>query len=344
MAEKKSALLTHDTLQIREHVALAAWSNYKIGGEARYFCEPRSVDALREVLMWAKERGLPFFILGGGTNVLIRDEGFAGLVVKPHLAFMEASGADVRAGTSVPMPDLLDFCAARGLAGLEWAGGLPGTVGGAIRGNAGAFGGEIKDCVRAVEVLDAGAFRIRTRSNAECNFGYRTSVVKERQGQEVILAATLSLRTGEEKAIRRAIEEKIAYRIERHPMEYPNIGSMFKNVPLAGLNAGVDYVRADAVRVAPSGNPPVPAFVAPAKVDPFPVIPAAYLIAEAGLKGMRENGAMVSPKHPNFIVNAGNATARDVRALMQAVQQGVKKQFGIMLHAEVELFPESPHE
>ncbi len=218
------------------------------------------------------------------------------------------------------MSDLLDFTAKNGLAGLEWAGGLPGTVGGAIRGNAGAFGSETKDAILEVTSIDISKKDIKLvkRNNLECKFGYRNSFFKQYDGREIITEAIFSFQKGEPAAIAKAIVEKINYRKMRHPMEYPNIGSIFKNVDLKIIakNRQEDFLHV-------------------VKSDPFPVVPTAYLITEAGLKGVSFGGAMISSKHPNFIVNSLNASSSDVKHLIKLVKVTVKKKFGIELEEEI---------
>ncbi len=270
---------------------------------------------------WEREKakGKGVFILGGGTNLLIGDKGFPGLVIKPEFRTLTQNGEEIWAGSGVSMEHLLEFATLKKLSGLEWAGGLPGTVGGAIRGNAGAFGGEIKDNVRSVESATLSSKpTIARRTNEECRFGYRTSVFKERGGKEVILSAVFALKKGDRNRIREGIEEKIQYRKDRHPLEYPNIGSIFKNVDWCAVPQKHREVLRRIV-----------------KLDPVPVVPTAYLISEAGLKGISFGGAMISPKHPNFIVNVSNARAKDVEALIELVKTKVKKQFGVTLEEEV---------
>lgn len=301
-------------------VDLHQYSNYKIGGPASFFYHAKNFYNLTRAVERAKKEEHKIFVLGGGTNLLISDEGFHGLVLKPDLNFIQYEGEILKVGAGVLMSDLLEFAADRGLSGLEWAGGLPGTFGGAVRGNAGAFGGEIKDVVVDVASLDISSpcLKIVKRNNAECAFGYRNSIFKRNDGREIILEATLILQRGDKKAVRDAIEEKIKYRRERHPIEYPNVGSIFKNVDLKlvpdELHSQLDHVI---------------------KQDPFPVVPTAYLISEAGLKGIACGGAMISPKHPNFIVNMRHATAQDVKQLINLVKTTVKEKFNVELEEEI---------
>lgn len=307
----------------RRNVKLSAYSNYKIGGVAGYFCAPTSADeivaALRE---WkkTKRRTQKIFILGGGTNLLINDRGFDGLVIKPSIGGISADEVKIRVGSGVLMRELVDFAAIHGLSGLEWAGGLPGTVGGAIRGNAGAFGGETKDVVFEVASLNIAKKepRLMKRMTNECAFGYRMSIFKINDGDEIILEAVLQMKTGDPAVIARAVAEKINFRETRHPMDYPNIGSIFKNVDAKTVP---QKLQKDIARVI--------------KNDPFPVVPAAYLIAQSGVKGVSFGGAMISPKHPNFIVNVLDASSDDVKSLIKLVKSRVKKKFGIVLEEEV---------
>lgn len=354
-------------MKFQENIPLSQYSNYLIGGPARFFFEAKNADEVRWAAKEARRQDLKVFVLGGGTNVLIGENGFDGLVLKPNISFIERSGSNLRVGAGTLVAELLDYAIAEGLSGLEWAGGLPGTLGGAIRGNAGCFGGEIKDVVSEVESFDIATGKVLRRMNPECKFSYRSSIFKEcdadigvvrvdsqgqnvgssgnnagllnrvASGREIILAATLALRPGDPKAIRRAIEEKIEYRKNRHPLEYPNVGSIFKNVPVTQIDADIMQIDANYIRVHPRGKPRRSAFTAPVKIDPFPVVPAAYLISEAGLKGVSFGGAMISPKHPNFIVNALGAKAEEVLALIQLVKSDVKYKFGIELEEEIQI-------
>ncbi len=305
-------------IAFRENVSLTQLTSYRIGGPCRYFFAAQNVAELADALRAAQEKKIKTFVLGGGTNLLANDKGFAGLVLKTEIIFTKARGIEIEVGAGTAMADLLDFCAKKGLSGLEWAGGLPGTVGGAIRGNAGAFGGEMKDAIQAVRSLDVRTLKQIERSNKDCRFGYRSSIFKERNGKEVIVGATLTLKKGNIKKIKNAVKEKVNYRLARHPMDYPNIGSIFKNV---------DVKNVSRIHLA--------AFKKVIKRDPMPVVPAAYIISETGLKGVSFGGALISPKHPNFIVNALAATSSDVKNLIGLVKGEVKKKFGIELDEEV---------
>jgi UDP-N-acetylmuramate dehydrogenase len=238
----------------------------------------------------------------------------------------------LKVGAGESIPQFLNFLVSHGLSGFEWAGGLPGTVGGAIRGNAGAFGGETKDAVAEVVSLDISGRtpKLIKRNNKQCRFGYRNSIFKMRDlnlrtsdvqsigPKEIVLEVVFQLKRGDKQAIKEAIEEKIRYREERQPLDYPNIGSIFKNVDLHRVPK---KLRASLAHVI--------------KKDPFPVVPTAYLISESGLKGIVCGGAMVSPKHPNFIINALGAQADDVKKLISLVKSEVYGKFKIKLEEEI---------
>ena len=302
-----------------EAVDLKRFSNYRIGGPARYFKRARTVKELIEAIEWAGEKKIPIYILGGGTNILWGDRGFDGLVIKLDFDSIEVNGSRVTAGASVLMSTLVQATIGRGLSGLSWAGGLPGTFGGAIYGNAGAFGGEIKDIVRKVVSLDMETLKLKERSNTECQFRYRNSIFKV-EGREIILQGTVELTPGNKRILYENVVAKMNYRGKRHPLEHPNIGSIFKNVPVGELDKELAEPHRQVI-----------------KTDPFPVIPAAYLIDKAGLRGMSFGGAMVSPRHPNFIVNVLDAKASDVVALIELVKEKVKEKFNIQLEEEVRI-------
>ncbi len=324
-------------MKFRENISLAKYSHYKIGGPARFFFESKNERETAWALREAKARRLSVFVLGGGTNVLLPDSGFDGLVIRPVITGMKSGRKNtIEAGAGVPMEKLLAFAAGRSLAGLEWAGGLPGTLGGAVRGNAGCFGGEMKDVVVSVRSIDPRTTKIVERSAKACAFSYRESVFKQagRRGAagEIIIGATLALAPGNRREILRSVREKIEHRQRNHPLEHPNIGSIFKNVPLASVcRSKRSFERAVAVGVLEFRGSRFSV-----KTDPVPVISAAKLISESGLRGVSFGGAMISAKHPNFIVNALGAESRDVKTLMSLAKLEVRRKFGVSLDEEVQ--------
>lgn len=306
-------------ITIQENVALAPFTTFKVGGLARYFVTVRSVEELQEALQQARQQEWPIFILAGGSNLIISSVGFAGLVIHVQIVSHAVENNHLTSGAATLMSTLVDESITAGLAGLEWAGGLPGTFGGAIRGNAGAFGGEMKDVVETVTTVNHHTGELRQWTNADCQFEYRGSIIK-REPHEVIIEATLSLEPGNKEQLRATADDHIRYRQEKHPLEFPNAGSVFKNTPVES--------------VPPSALPQFEPFI---KTDPFPVVPTAKIIAEAGLAGLKVGNAEVSTKHTNYIVNRGQATGEEIIELIKQVKQKVEEKFGITLEVEPEL-------
>lgn len=303
---------------VEENVPLAPHTTFKVGGSARYFAKVTTRRALIELLAFAKEQKWPVFILAGGSNLIVSSTGFAGLVIHLDIRSHAIEGNVLCSGASTTMKQLVDASIEAGLAGLEWAGGLPGTLGGAIRGNAGAFGGEMKDVVQSVTAIDITTGRETTRLAKDCAFEYRGSLFKHHP--EIIVSATIVLRPGQKAELRAAADGHIRYRQEKHPMDLANAGSVFKNTPVEKIPAKT-----------------LPHFEGSIKTDPFPVVPTAKIIADAGLQGLRVGDAQVSEKHTNYIVNLGNATGEEIVELIGQVKAAVKKKFGIMLEIEPEL-------
>lgn len=311
---------------IQKDISLKEYSSFKIGGSAKYFLQVSNKEELIAGLKEWENLSIAFpdeekriFVLGGGTNLLISDNGFSGFVIQNSIKFIERNGDVVTVGSGVLVSDFLNFCIENSLSGFEWAGGLPGSIGGAVRGNAGAFGGETKDSVFKVESLDLETLGTKTRDNPECNFGYRDSIFKSGEGKkEIIISVSFKLAQGDSAKIKKIADEKINYRKNRHPLSYPNAGSVFKNVKVSNISAEV-----------------LRKFKNHIKNDPFPVIPAASILSRIDLKGKRIGGAKVSEDHPNFIVNVDNAISSDVKDLIELEKEAVKEKLGIELEVEI---------
>lgn len=306
--------------RLKKGVKLGRYTTYKIGGPARYFFTAKNEEQIAGAVSWARRQSISYFILGGGSNILVSDKGFNGLVVKIQNTTYNMQHAKIEAGAGVNLPKLVRVTVDNGLKGIEWASGIPGTFGGAVRGNAGAFGGEIKDILTSVRFLDEKG-NTRTISNKECGFVYRGSIFKENP-EYVILSATLALEPGDKKALQKFSKDKIAYRASRHPLEYGSCGSVFKAI--------------DVNDIPPRNFDAYPRFRESIKQDPFPVVPAACFIDEAGLKRYRIGGAMVSDKHPNFFVNYKQAKAEDVTKLIEYVKHTLSEKFGVAVEEEVQ--------
>lgn len=310
---------------IQTNIPLKKYSNFKIGGPASYFFEFKSEEDLKKgFIEWRQlKKDLPIFILGGGTNILFSDEGFDGLVIKDSINFIKREGEFISVGSGTLMGSFVTFCEQSSLTGLEWAGGLPGTVGGGIRGNAGAFLGEMEDNLVEVVSIDINTLKIKKRNHKECRFGYRQSVFKSGDGKkEIILSVKYKLKKGNKEEIKEKTQAKIDYRIDRHPLDLPSIGSTFKNVDVEVVSRKVLEEFKDSI-----------------KPDPFPVIPVAKLLVALNFKGKEIGGAKFSEKHPNFIVNFKNAKAKDVIALIELAKKEVKDKYGIILEEEIMIVP-----
>ncbi|MEW6267864.1 MAG: UDP-N-acetylmuramate dehydrogenase [Thermodesulfobacteriota bacterium] len=289
---------------VRRDEPLARHTSMRVGGPADLFCEVESEDALAGLLSWVSERGVPVFLLGGGTNLVVADAGIRGLTVKLGRSFARTEWGDERdgvvrvvAGAAANFKRLVLEVIERGYGGLEFGEGIPGTVGGGVLMNAGAFGGEIANVVEALRGV-SGAGERRRLVRDELPFAYRKLDLPP---GFVVTALEMRLTRGEPAAIAARVADAKRKRGRRQPLGLPNAGSVFKNPP--GDFAG-------------------------------------RLIELCGLKGRAIGGAQVSPQHANFIVNTGNARAADVRALMDEIRDTVWQRCGVRLEPEVRLVGE----
>ena len=302
---------------LQKNILLKNHTTFKIGGPAKYFLIAKDKKTLLKAISVAKSYKVPVFVMGGGSNLLVSDRGFAGLVVKIQFTKLSLKANRVIVSEAgLLMKDLVDAAIRKGLAGLEWAGGLPGTVGGAVRGNAGAFGGEMKDSVLQVEALD-DKLKLKKLNNKQCGFSYRSSIFKQKNWP--VLSVSVKLKKGGQKKLRQIANSHINYRKEKHPLEYPNAGSVFKNVDVKEIPAKCKNLFLDKV-----------------KKDPFPIVPSAWIIIEAGLVGKKIGQAQISKKHSNYIVNLGGAKAQDVLRLIEFVKKEVKRKYSIILEQEIQ--------
>lgn len=314
---------------VKKNISLKEYSSFKIGGLAQYFVSIKNSPLLIEAVKWAVEKKIPFFIIGGGSNTLFFDETYKGLVIRTNSRKVKVENCLMKADTGVLLAELIKLSVDYELSGLEWAAGIPGTIGGAVCGNAGAFGINIKDIVNKITVLDLENFQKRVFSNDQCKFSYRSSIFKKEK-KFIILEVEIKLaseKKNKEEIIEK-IESNLLYRREHHPFEFPSIGSIFKNPAISDIfgNKQNDFKSKDKKFVNIRGNS-------------MPVcegkIPAAYLIDQCDLKGKKIGGAQISEKHPNFIINTNGARAEDVMILISLIKQKVRNKFGIFLEEEV---------
>jgi UDP-N-acetylmuramate dehydrogenase len=271
---------------------------FRLGGPAAYFARPRTIDELQAILRRAREEGLPFKVLGGGSNVLVRDEGVEAVVIhleSPFFSDVSTRGEIIEAGAAVPLTALISQSARAGLGGLETLTGIPGTVGGALRGNAGGRQGAIGSVVRRATVVDA-ANEIQVRERDDLSFADRESNLDE----PVILSAEFELTVEDPEAVVRRMRRVWIIKKENQPYGHQSSGCIFK--------------------------------------DPSPDISAGALIDQAGLKGTRHGGAEVSDRHANFIVAHPGAKAADVLLLIDQIRQRVWQQFGYDLELQLQVW------
>lgn len=301
-------------IKVQENVSLARLTTFEIGGNARYFVETRSENDIQDAIAWAKEKGIPHIILAGGSNVLVPDEGLDALVIKIVSGDHSISESTLKAEAGCNLLHLICAAAEQGLGGWEKLAGIPGTIGGAVRGNAGAFGPEIKNFVSWVNVLDSNTGESHEFSNAECQFAYRMSYFKKHP-ELIITNVHVQLTNVDPEESLRVVEETIREREKRHIQNVRAAGSFFMN-PVAPEHVR-EMFEAEKKTTSREGR-----------------VPAGWLIEKAGMKGAHVGGAKASTQHPNYIVNANNATAAEVRALAAQIKNEVKKQFGIDLKEE----------
>lgn len=306
--------------KIKREVSLKNFTTFKIGGKAKCFLEVKDEKELRSALEFSLRENIPFFILGGGSNLLVSDKGFKGLVIKIGGKRIEKRGEEIFVFSGTPLPSLVSFFQKKSLSGLEWVVGIPGTVGGAVRGNAGAFGKTMGDIVSQVKVLEVKEGKIFSRNflQKECQFSYRESIFKKEKNliiQEIIFP----LKKGIKEEIEGKIREYLSYRKEHQPLEFPSAGSVFKN-----------YQGKIGDKRILEEFPEIEEF------NKKELIPAGYLIEKAGLKGLKKGNVMVSEKHANFIINLGDGKAKDVFWLINFIREKVKEKFKVELEEEIE--------
>lgn len=301
-----------------ENEPMTKHTNFRIGGPAKWFVEVRSVEELLAVLEVARTENIQSFVFGGGSNILVSDAGFDGIVMKIGMRAYEIRGTSVRAESGVLSSALARATANLGLSGLTWMISLPGTIGGAVRGNAGCFGGETKDVITSVEVLRDG--KIVTLIKNELQFGYRHSMFKTKDNHDIILAASFELKEGNVEDLRAEIDDQLLKRKASQPFDAGSAGCMFKNV---------DVTEEDLQRLSRKLD-------IPAEMRLSRRLSVGWLIDNLDLKGMTIGGAKISEKHGNFLVNTGGATADHVVQLIALVKMRARDEYGILLEEEVQ--------
>jgi UDP-N-acetylmuramate dehydrogenase len=304
-------------LRVSAQVPLSPYTRFGIGGPAAILAETTSVASFLEALRIVRQSGQPFVMIAGGSNLIVADEGFPGIVVRYAASGIRVEGAAVSADSGAELQSLVDFTIGRGLKGIQTLTRIPGWVGGSIYGNAGAYGRSISEVVRTVSCTDGE--QVRTLTNAECEFHYRDSIFK-RHKNWIILSTELALQPADPEELRRAASEIERIRDQKFPPSMKCAGSIFKNLLLAELPPGV-------------------AAQVPENVIREGKVPAAWFLEQAGAKGMATGAIRVSDYHANLIYNTGGGTARDLCALIAELKSRVRDRFGLTLEEEVQYIP-----
>lgn len=294
---KELEKIISDKSRIMYDEIMAQHTSFKIGGAADCFIIVELKSDFIQIMKYVKENNIPFFVMGNGSNLLVSDKGIRGVVIKLGDEFrkINCDGDFITAGCACSVNALAQAALENSLAGFEWAFGIPGSVGGAVFMNAGAYGGNMADVLYSTTYLDEN-FNECVLDNVGHNFGYRKSVFKSGEIKGIILETTLKLNTGKKEDIWANMQKYIGARIDKQPLNMPSAGSVFKR---------------------PDGH-----FVG-------------KMIEELGLKGFSIGGASVSEKHGGFIVNSGNATAEDVKSLISYIKNKVKEEYGVELETEI---------
>ena len=285
-----------DCNNVKFNEPMKKYTTMKVGGPCDAIVFPENIDEIKEVIKFCKTENMKYYVIGNGSNLLVRDEGIHAIIIKIGNKFSKISVENdvvtVLAGATMPL--VSQYAKNNSLSGFEFACGIPGTIGGGIKMNAGAYGSEISDVLETVTFMDENQ-NIKTITNKECDFGYRKSIFINNPNY-IILSATFKFKHDEKEKKKKKMKVNSEARREKQPLEYPNFGSVFKR---------------------PEGY-----FVG-------------KLVSDSGLRGYTIGGAQVSTKHTGFIVNIGNATCQDVLDLIKYIQDTVYKKFNVKLHPEV---------
>ena len=289
-----------DEKRVLQQESMAKHTTFRVGGPADYFVTPKTIEEVQAAIALCKAHNLPYYVLGNGSNLLVGDKGYRGVIIQLYkeMSAITVEGTKVRAQAGALLSRIGNVALEAELTGFEFASGIPGTVGGAVVMNAGAYGGEMKDILESATVLTQDG-EVLTLYNSELELGYRTSVIAK--NGYVVLEAVYQLEHGDKEAIRARMDELKVQRVTKQPLEFPSAGSTFKRPE--GYFAG-------------------------------------KLIQDAGLHGFTVGGAQVSDKHCGFVINKGDATAADVKALIEQVADKVMQEFGVKLEPEVKILGE----
>lgn len=304
-----------------ENELMSKHTNLRIGGPAKLFIVANEPSVILDAAAVARKLEIPWMVFGGGSNMLVSDQGYDGLIVQVAFRDVKLRQQTVTVEAGAIMSAVARQTAEAGMAGLEWAVGVPGTVGGAIYGNAGCYGSEIKDSLVTVDCYEIKTGKPEVYPNAKCGFGYRDSLFKHEP--HVILRATFKVTPSDPEPLKKRMEEIMQTRKEKQPLEFGSAGCMFKNFVFKE-ESELERLKQDVKEI-------------PADMLTKRSISAGWLIQQAGMSGEKIGNAQISEKHCNFIVNLGDASAQDVLMLMSKVKMKVRDDYNIMLEDEVQL-------
>lgn len=283
---------------VQYDVDMKKYNTTKVGGTCKCMVEPESIEQVQSVLKYVREENLNYYVIGNGSNLLVKDEGYDGVIIRitNKLSNLKIEGETITVDAGCSLVKVCQMAKMNSLAGLEFACGIPGTIGGAVRMNAGAYGGEMISAVEKVGYIDENG-ELKEIDNAQCEFSYRHSMFVEHP-EYVIVYAILKLHVGNVDEITEIMDKNMTSRREKQPIEWPNFGSVFKRPTQEGVFVG-------------------------------------KMIEELGLKGYKIGGAQVSEKHAGFIINTGDATCKDVLDLIEYIKDKVYNTYDVMLQEEV---------
>jgi UDP-N-acetylmuramate dehydrogenase len=302
-------------MNIQENILLKNISTFKIGGRAQYVIYAESQQDIIEALRFSQDKDLPIGLIGSGCNLLIQDEDIEGVILKMNTKSIEIKDSQIFAEAGVSLAMLANFGHKANLIGLEWAPSVPSSVGGAIRGNAGAFGGETKDKLKQIRVYRGG--RIEDIDASAIDFNYRYSSFKDENNTDIILGGLFELETGDVAASKIQIRDNIIKKSKNQPIGVACSGCIFKNYE-GHIDTGLYNQYPDLSLFVEKG-----------------IIPSGYLIQEAGLKGFTQGGIQISEKHGNYMINTGAGTYEDVIKLIDMVKVRIYDIFRVSIEEEV---------
>ncbi len=320
--------------EIKENILLKDYTSFKIGGRAKYFFLAKTKQDFIKAIKIAKQIGLRFFILGDGSNLLISDKDYDGLAIKYINSEYKIIKSNINISAGARLSELVNLARQNNLSGMEWAIAIPGTVGGAINGDTGAFGNSMKDIIKTVTVLqisnsklnhtgDALHEQTKIFKNKDCQFGYRDSIFKKNKNL-IIISAEIQLKKGDKQKIKTKMMEYLDHRIKIQPLKFASAGSIFKNASLKDIKFfskfRVKIQNDEKLKLMFENNS----------------ISAGYLIEKCQLKGKKIGDIQISEKHSNFIVNLGQGKAEQVLDLIKIIKTKVKEKFGIELQEEIQ--------